>query len=93
MHTLIILHVILLIASIALTIGSTGASIFGAHIPKLVNRLNVTFTIVGIGAGIILLLDKPLGVRCAALTAYLMAFTLAQLYIRRRNERFATTPR
>lgn len=90
MHMLIILHVVLLVASVILTSGSTLASILGTFVPKLVNMVNIAFTTIGVGAGVILLLDKPLGVRCAALTAYLVAFTLTQIYVRRHNKQLAS---
>ncbi len=88
---LIAIHVALLVISIVATVVSTIAAAFGVQISKMFNRINILVTTVGISAGVILLIDKPLGVRCITLTAYLALFGLTQVYIRRRNKRLSAT--
>lgn len=91
MHTLIFVHVILLSISIIATISATSAAVFGVRIPKLLTKINITLTTIGIAAGVGLLADKPLDMRCALLTAYLVMFMFAQAYIYRRNRQLAAS--
>lgn len=87
---LIIAHVVLLCASLIVTTGSAVTAAAGVAVPKLVNILNLAGTSTGLLFGVILLLNKPLDMRCVMLTAYVAAFALAQVYIRRRNNQLAT---
>lgn len=55
----------------------------GHAVRSAIMRINLIVTITGIGAGVILLLGAPLGVRCLMLTSYLVVFTLAYRFMSR----------
>lgn|GEM_PF-1412917 len=84
MHTLLVsLHIILMIISLIVTIGSVIMTARGRTVRTEIMRSNLIITITGLGAGAILLFTAPLGVRCLVLSAYLVAFGLAYRYMSR----------
>lgn len=91
MNTLLVIHIALMVTSLIATSSSTIASVFSVKIPKPVTAVNIAVTALGIISGSILLLDTPLGAKCAALLAYLAAFMTVQVFIARRNQRLTAS--
>lgn len=84
MHTLLLsLHIILMAISLVATIGSVIMTARGHAIRLAIMRSNLVVTIAGLGAGVVLLLNAPLGVRCLVLTSYLVAFALTYRFMSR----------
>lgn len=71
-ETIVILHVSSMIASMALMSGAVGAGLLGKKSAVTVASLGVYSTVVGFMTGVGLLLDAPLSMQCATLTAYLV---------------------
>ena len=92
MNTLLVLHIAFMVTSIIATLGSTAASMLSTVVSKRFTAANIVVTTLGIISGGVLLLGAPLGAKCAALLAYLVAFVALQLFVVRRNQRLATSP-
>ena len=84
MHTLLLsLHIILMIISLVVTIGSVFVTARGHIIRPAIMRSNLIITASGLSAGVVLLFSAPLGVRCLVLASYLVAFALAYRFMSR----------
>lgn len=84
MHTLLLsIHIVLMIISILVTVGSLIVTAWGHPVRTAIMRSNVIVTVSGLGSGAVLLLTTPLGVRCLMLTSYLIAFTIAYRFMAR----------
>jgi hypothetical protein len=83
--SLLILHVILMMTSLILTPTLTALVAFGKHVSSKVVAANLILTSMGVVAGIFMLLSQPLDIRCAVLVSYLIAFSAAHAFIRRRS--------
>ena len=87
MELLLLSHVVLFTASLALAGSGTVASAAGHKVSQKIMRTNLVITSLGIVSGLILLISKPLGIYCNALLAYVALFVWAQLFMTRRNQR------
>lgn len=80
MHTLlVIVHVSMMISSLALMSVAVGMGFFGKKSAAIVSTVGELATVIGGFAGALLLLGAPLSVECAVLTAYLLGVT--SLYV------------
>jgi len=80
MHTLLVtLHVIAMIASLALMSSAVLLGLFGKHAAAATATIGMVVTAAGTFAGGLLLLGAPLSIQCALLTGYLAA--VSALYV------------
>lgn len=70
--TLLIVHILGMIASIGLMSGALVFGAFGKHVAARIATVGMGATAIGGFAGIVLLLSAPLTMKCAILTAYLL---------------------
>lgn len=78
--TLLLIHVIAMIASIGLITASVIVGIFGKRIAARIATISVGATAVGGLTGMALLLSAPLSIKCAVLTAYLLGAVSVYVY-------------
>lgn len=71
--TLLVIHIIGMIASIGLMSGALLLGVAGKTSSARVASVGIGVTIVGTFAGIVLMLSAPLTMKCAILTAYLLS--------------------
>ena len=83
---LVILHAILMTASLLATGVSTLSAFAGYRTPTSLLSCNFVVTTTGVISGILLMLSLPVDVRCIILLGYVVAFALAQVYVMRRNQ-------
>ena len=86
---LLTFHIVSLSLSLIAILGSVFSSVLGRKIPARLIITNNVVTTLGILAGTALLLQAPLDAKCITLTAYLLSFVGAQLYVTNRNQRLA----
>lgn len=70
---IITLHVSSMIASMALMSGAIGAGLFGKKSAVTLASFGTYSTVLGFMTGVGLMLDAPLSMQCATLTAYLIS--------------------
>ena len=80
---LLSLHIILMVISLIVTVGSVIMTARGRLIRTAIMRSTLVVTVLGLSSGALLLLSAPLGVRCLLLTSYLVAFTLTYHFMSR----------
>lgn len=85
MQLILLTHIILLTLSLVATAGMIGAHLLSRAIPTKLIALNAGGTLVGLGAGGILLLFKPLGFDCLLLLGYLLVFSAVQAFLYKKN--------
>lgn len=69
---LVIAHVTFMIVSLALMVGAIGLGFFGKQVAVKTATVGMVTTVVGVASGFLLLLDSPLSLQCATLSAYLL---------------------
>ena len=69
-------------ASVAFTMLSFIVTLMSKPFAQRTQTFNVSVTAIGIASGFLLLLGKPIGVKCAMLISYVAVFAIAQLFIR-----------
>lgn len=72
----VIVHVTAMITSLALMSSAVVMGLFGKNAAVTVATLSMVVTVLGFITGIGLLLDAPLSIKCATLTAYLVGVTV-----------------
>jgi hypothetical protein len=87
---LLVIHITLLSISLLVTMSTTFAAVMGYKVSSTLIRFNMLGTGIGLTAGILLLLQSPLDIKCLILLGYLAAFMASQVYITRRNQAFAS---
>lgn len=78
-------HITLLAISLVLTGVSAGMAIVSRRVWASLTFFNIFATFIGLAAGVILLANHPITVKCLALVAYLISFVAVQIYVKRRN--------
>lgn len=90
MTTILALHIVLMSASLVATSVMTIAAAASMFVRPSLVRANALMTGIGVLAGVVMIAQNPIGIRCAALFAYLAAFSAAYVYVRRKNQLLAT---
>ncbi len=88
---ILVTHIALMSLSLIVTMATLFVSILGSRVSRAVTIGNITGTTIGVLTGSILLFTAPLDAKCITLGVYLLAFTTAQVYIKRRNQRLSTS--
>lgn len=71
----VLLHVGSMVASLALMSGAVGLGLLGKNVAMRAAKFGMYATAIGTMSGIGLLLDNPLSMQCAVLTAYLVGIS------------------
>lgn len=85
MTIILTLHIALMTASLVATSAMAIAAATSRIVSPRLVRLNAATTASGVVAGIILIVQNPIGVKCAALFGYVVAFAAVYVYVRRKN--------
>lgn len=81
MHTILVLvHVSMMISSLALMSAATGLGFFGKRVAATLATIGELATVIGGLVGVVLLLGSPLSIECATLTAYLAGITALYVF-------------
>lgn len=92
MTTLLTLHIITMIISLTATFVSAISTLFGIKVRRDIILSNYAVTTFGVASGILLLLQAPVGAKCATLLGYAIAFAAVhRLYIRKPQQRSTIT--
>jgi hypothetical protein len=89
MSIILAIHIITFSTSILLTTTSLLQAVLGHSIPQGLVRTNAFITACGVMSGVALLYSSPLGLQCALLFGYVIAFALISAYVARRNKQLA----
>lgn len=91
MTTILFIHITLMSLSLVLTAGTAIAAIMTKRVDVLVRIVSIAVTFIGTTAGVLLLVQNPLDIKCAVLVSYLVAFTYVQYFATRRNQVLLTS--
>lgn len=77
MHTtLLTVHIISMIASMIVMSGAVLVALLGKRVAIEMASVGMVATFLGFASGLAMILDTPLSIQCAGLTAYLLAVTV-----------------
>ncbi len=90
MSILLTVHIITFSLSIILTTTSLMRSMLGRIVPQSLLTSGIATTVFGALTGGMLLVNQPLGVQCAVLLGYVLAFIAVSGFISKRNAQFSS---
>lgn len=81
MHiAIVVIHVVAMIISLGFMSSAVALGLFGKRIAATLANLGLLTTVVGGLSGAALLIDSPLSIECALLTAYLVSVTALHIF-------------